>query len=176
MQTISATQSDSTTEPISYQHFQQEIDKLLSIEKLKEIANIVLPNTTFDFTTLKSEIEKLKNENLSYQIQIREDELRELITGAKNKLGKELEFLLEILPKIQVDIVKKGSMPFAEERFRDLATILEKKISREEIELICQKKREIVYLEEIIQSNQTELENNEKKLKAQIEVQTFIKE
>jgi hypothetical protein len=108
-------------------------------------------------------------ESLSHQIKIRKRKLNELLTDAKNKLSKELEFLLEILPKIQVDIVKKGNNPFTEERFQDLATILEKKIRREEIELICQKKREIVYLEEIIESNRLE---KEIKLEAQVEIKT----
>lgn len=135
--------------------FQKEVDQLRSeVKQLKTQLEIK-----------EKELDNYRRQSLPQQLQIRESELVDLLAKAENKLGKELEFLLEILTKIQVDIVKKGSNPFTEERFQDLATILEKKISREEIGLICQKKREIIYLEEIIQSREIKLE-------AQVEVQT----
>jgi len=56
--------------------------------QLKEIFKIIFPNKTFDFPTLKAEIEKLKTESLSYQIQVRKIGVDRLLIDAKNKLGE----------------------------------------------------------------------------------------
>jgi len=130
-----------------------------------------LRNSAFDFSAFKAEIEKLKKENsnlktkeknFSEQLEIRKKELEISIANTKerlkkeNKLGNKLEFLLEKSLKIQVEIIEKGIDSLAEEEFENLISILEEKVGKKEIENICQKKKIITYLEEIIQFDQME--------------------
>jgi hypothetical protein len=61
--------------------------------------------------------------------------------------------LLDTLLEVQTDLIKRGSS-LSEDKIEELITSLKEKskdiISDEEIESICQAKREIIYLEEII--------------------------
>jgi hypothetical protein len=111
-------------------------------KQLKEISDIVLPNDVFEFSTLKSEIEKIKIENLNYQIRTKKTELGNLITNAKSKLGEESEFLLDILLEIQTVSTSTSKS------LESLQSSLSKKLDREEIEIICQKQKEILQLEQ----------------------------
>jgi len=127
-----------------------EVEEFRGLQKkLEEIANIVLPDTIFDFVTLKTEIERLKTESLSHQIQVRNIELDKLLNEAKRKVGEENYFLLETLLEIQKDIVKLGNDSFIK-RLKDLENLLHKrKLSDKDIEKICQKQKEITQLEEV---------------------------
>ncbi|CAG8624231.1 7496_t:CDS:1, partial [Diversispora eburnea] len=151
------------------------------ITQLLEIFNVVLPKvTTFDFTALKSEIEKLKakekeleelrqqsSSSLMEQLKKKKSGLKESLDELKNNLkekldSKELGLLLDTLLEIRVNIIEEGNDSLAEEKFESLASILEKKISEnfagetkkieEELERLYQIQKEITYLDEIIQS------------------------
>lgn len=130
-------------------------------KQLKEISNIVLPNTAFDFSTLNIEIERLKIESLSHQIQNKKVELERLLIEAKNKLGEESEFLLDIL--LEVQTTTTGTSKSLE----SLKFSLSKKLTEEEIEFFCQSQREILRLEQ-------ERDNIQKGTKEEDEFKTQI--
>ncbi|CAG8567043.1 1306_t:CDS:2 [Ambispora gerdemannii] len=78
-------------------------------------------------------------------------ELEKLVSNAKNKLGEESEFILKILLKVQMDIIKSADNSL-KKSLENLQDSLSKKLNKKEIEEICQKQKEVVQLEEVIKT------------------------
>jgi len=145
-------------------------------KKFEEISNIILPNTPFDFFTLKIEIEKLKNESLNYQVQVRKTELETLVDEAKRNLGKESKFLLDILLEVQSNIITSSVDDSKNKSLENLQTSLSKKLDEEKIRVICQKRKEITQLERAaefleISPKQTRINKSEGELKLQTQIE-----
>ncbi|CAG8520082.1 10727_t:CDS:2 [Paraglomus occultum] len=100
----------------------------------------------------KVEVEEKKGES-SHRIGLKESprkkiedekaELKKIISNAKSKLGEDLEFLLEMYLETQEDIEKIGSDSFIEKHLQKLENSLTRKISKEELQEIYQKQKEV---------------------------------
>ena len=82
-------------------------------------------------------------ESPSKKIENEKAELKKIISNAKNELGEDLEFLLEMYLETQDDIEKLGRDPFIEKHLQKLEDSLTRKINKEELETIYQKQKEI---------------------------------
>jgi hypothetical protein len=87
----------------------------------------------------------------------KKNELEKLITSAKDKLGEDLEFLLEMYLETQNDIEKLGRDSFIEKHLQKLENALTRKMSKEELEAIYQKQKEVRQKEKEI----TEMNSND---------------
>jgi len=163
--------------PETTEKLEKIINELQS--RLEEISNIVLPGADFNFTILKAEIERLKNGNLSYQLQVKKQELESSLAEMKKDLEKKSDnesllyflYFLDQLLKTQSDIIKIGSDDFVQERLQDIKRFLRRKLSEEEIEGICQKQEEIIWLEQAIIKFASNSEKAEKqKLEIKVEI------
>jgi len=105
---------------------------------------------------------------------LRQQELENLIQQTKSKTGKKLEVFLETLLDTQIEI-SKGNNTFAVRQLqREAKEKLQKKLSSEEIDRICQIQNEIIELQigytqyqEMVSGLMT---NQEQKLESQIQI------
>jgi len=85
---------------------------------------------------------------LSSQVEKKKTELEQLINMAKTKLGKESEFALKTLVKVQINIVKSVDASL-QKSLASLQDSLSDELDKRTIEEICQKQKEIVQLEQV---------------------------
>ncbi|CAI2167932.1 4667_t:CDS:10 [Funneliformis geosporum] len=101
------------------------------------------------------ELEELRQQSLTEKLNRKKSELEDSLNEMKKKLGlsDDLGVILEMLLKIQANIVRLESDTLVEKSFEDLANILGKKLNEEQKEMlenICQQQKKIIQLEEVI--------------------------
>ncbi len=117
--------------------------------QLKELADLLLPNTPYNFIELKQEMMRLKIAELAPQVRGKRSELEQLTTNAKSKAGTNLEIAIDLLLKTQIDIVKekKEKDQFAQNQLVSFESILQGKLTNEEIRALQSKQVEVFTLE-----------------------------
>jgi len=137
--------------------YDEEVDLKREIIQQKEM----IFNLEQKLIEKQKELEKYRQQFFPLQLEKSKKELDKLINKAKNKLGEESEFLLEMLLETQIDVVKSTDI-FLRKSLGSLQKSLNKKMDKKEIELICQKQKEVTKLEEVAEllGNQTEQQLN----------------
>ncbi|RIA90304.1 hypothetical protein C1645_876161 [Glomus cerebriforme] len=137
----------------------QELRKILLEEKakneqhLKELADIVIPNITFDLSKLKQEIARLKLNELTPQAQKEKSDLEQQITNSKNKVENSFKDIIDLLLETQVQIIGKNEPLVQAQLTGKLSAylgILERNLSEQELQVLLDKKTEVLKLEEQI--------------------------
>jgi hypothetical protein len=113
--------------------------------QFKKLAALVKSNK--DYNQLKSKVEEIETENLTYQLTMRKNELEKTVKGVKDKLSEDCQELLEVLLEAQQEILRNAGNSFARKQLERTKTALVKKLSVEEIEILLGKLVEINELE-----------------------------
>jgi hypothetical protein len=133
-------------------------------QQLKELADIVLPNTTFDLSKLKQEIVRLRLNELSPQARKKKSELEQQINVSKNKVEGGFKEIIDLLLETQKQILGKNDPSVQAQLTGQLnayLSILEKNLSKQELQALLDKKTETIQLEKLIDKLQTEIQPNE---------------
>lgn len=136
-------------------------------QQLKELADMVLPNITFDLGKLKQEIARLKLNELSPQARKKQSELEQQINDAKNKIESNPDTIIDLLLETQEQIIDKNDKndPLVQAQLTGqlnaYLSILEKNLSKQELQVLLDKKTELIQLEKQIDKLQTEIQSNE---------------
>jgi hypothetical protein len=144
-------------------HFLEEKANI-NEQKLKELADMVLPDTTFDLGKLKQEIARLKLNELSPQARKKTSELEQQINDAKNKVEGSFKEIIDWILKTQKQILGKNDSSAQAQLTGQLIAylnILEKSLSKQELQMLLDKKTELIRLEKQIDRLQTEIQQNE---------------
>ncbi|GBC03147.1 hypothetical protein RclHR1_00050055 [Rhizophagus clarus] len=143
--------------------------KILSLEEkinkneqqLRELADMVLPNITFDLGKLKQEIARLKLNELSPQARKQKSELERQINNIKTNIKSNSETIIDLLLETQEQIIGKND-PLVQAQFTGqlnaYLNILEKNSSKQELQALLNKKTELIQLEKQIDKLQTEIQ------------------
>ena len=137
-------------------------------KQLEELANLLLPNTSYNIVKLKQEMIRLKIAELAPQVRSKKSQLEQLTIDAKNKAGTNLEMVVNLLLTTQIDIVKekKSNDSFAQKQLVNIENILQEKLTNEEIRALQSKQAEVFTLEKCLKELQ---QNQETEHKTQIE-------
>jgi hypothetical protein len=127
------------------------LQKELTLEERKEITYIKEELKQLEIIKNEESDLAIEKEQLEIKKTALEKELEQLISSIKNKLGEELEFMLEILLETQTNIVKSENLSSEQKNLEKLKASLNKKIKEEEIHNLCQKQKEVAQLEEIVE-------------------------
>src|SRR6266542_5382600 len=73
-------------------------------KQLEELANLLLPNTSYNIVKLKQEMIRLKIAELAPQVRSKKSQLEQLTIDAKNKAGTNLEMVVNLLLTTQIEI------------------------------------------------------------------------
>ncbi|CAB4476526.1 unnamed protein product [Rhizophagus irregularis] len=128
---------------------------------------MVLPNIAFDLGKLKQEIARLKLNELSPQARKKQSELEQQINDAKNKIESIPNTIIDLLLDTQKQIIgennKNDSLVQAQltGQLKAYQSILEKNLSKQELQALLDKKAELTQLKEQIDKLQTEIQQNE---------------
>ncbi|RIA90303.1 hypothetical protein C1645_770180, partial [Glomus cerebriforme] len=137
----------------------QGLRKVLLEEKarneqiLKELADTVLPNVTFDLSKLKQEIARLKLNELIPQARKEKSDLEQQIANAKNKVENSFKKIIDMLLETQKQIVGKNDPLVQAQLTGKLSaylSMLEGNLSEQELQTLLNKKTELLQLEEQI--------------------------
>jgi hypothetical protein len=139
--------------------------KTYSLEQqLKELADMVLPNITFDPGKLKQEIARLKLNELSPQARKAKDELEQQINNIKINVKSNSKKIIDLLIETQTQIIGKND-PLVQAQLTGqlnaYLSILEEDLSKQELQALLDKKIELIQLEERIDKLQTKIQQNE---------------
>ncbi|CAI2166837.1 17593_t:CDS:1 [Funneliformis geosporum] len=115
--------------------------------QLKSLIDIIKPNNSFANTSLKSEVEKIEEENLTQKLENMKIELEKLIGDAKKYLNEDLREWLETLLEAQLEILKTNN-PFAKKQLEKAERILTKELPADELRKILDKQKEVKSLSE----------------------------
>ncbi|CAG8437560.1 uncharacterized protein OCT59_016681 [Rhizophagus irregularis] len=143
-------------------------EKVIKNEQiLKELADMVLPNIAFDLGKLKQEIARLKLNELSPQARKKQSELEQQINNAKNKIESIPNAIIDLLLETQEQIIGENDKndPLVQAQLtgqlKAYQSILEKNLSKQELQALLDKKAELIQLKEQIDKLQTEIQQNE---------------
>ncbi|GES86222.1 hypothetical protein GLOIN_2v1474482 [Rhizophagus clarus] len=138
--------------------------KILSLEQqLKELADIILPDITFDLGKLKQEIARLKLNELSPQARKDKSELEQQINFAKNKVESNFKKIIDLLLETQKQIIGENDFLVRTQLTGQLnayLSILEGNLSKQELQALLDKKTDLVKLEEQIDNLQQTTNQN----------------
>jgi hypothetical protein len=113
---------------------------------LRELNNIILPKSDFDFLTLKEEITRLKTNELIPQNKNQKTELEKLITNIKSQAGTSFAGTVDLLLQTHQQILaqQKENDPFAQGQLETFKKILlsQAKLTTEEIQSLLTKQKE----------------------------------
>ncbi|CAG8582065.1 3369_t:CDS:2, partial [Racocetra fulgida] len=126
-------------------------------ERLKKIANIVIPNKPFDFELLLEEIIRLKLADLNSQLKSKKKELEELTNSINNKLDDDEKEELELLKDTYNDLQQRNNNKLLQKHFERSKKTLSKVLTEEEMHDFLNKQAEITQLTnqlENLQKNQ----------------------
>jgi len=73
----------------------------ISKKQLRELSQFLFPNQSYNFSTLQSELKRLKIQDLTIQIPLKKQELEQLTNNLKSNLNNSGKYLLEKLLKKQ---------------------------------------------------------------------------
>src|SRR5206468_4233377 len=123
-------------------HLEEITDKLrLASQELGELNKVVLFSQPYDFNELKKEIQRLKVENLEFQLERKKNQLEKLIVISKYKLSEDLKPVMQLyLQILKQDTLKEGKL----EAYED---ILRSKLSEEELQIVKKLQQECYQIE-----------------------------
>ncbi|CAB4397874.1 unnamed protein product [Rhizophagus irregularis] len=133
-------------------------------QQLKELADMILPNITFDLNKLKQEIARLRLNELVPQARKEKSELEKQINDVKDKVESRVKKVIDLLLETQKQITgKKDPLVQAQltGQLNAYLSILEEDLSKKELQALLDKKTELIQLEEQIDKLQTEIQQNE---------------
>jgi len=120
---------------------------------LKELADIILPDITFDLDKLKQEIARLKLNELVPQVQKEKSELEQQITNIKNNVEYSFTKVIDLLLETQKQIIGKND-PLVQAQLTGqlnaYLSILEGNLSKQELQALLDRKAKLLQLEEQI--------------------------
>jgi hypothetical protein len=163
--------------PFSQSHWKQEIGRMREIQilkektnkneqQLKELADIILPNITFDFDILKQEIARLRLNELVPRAQNKKSELEQQINNTKNNVESSFKKVIDLLLETQKQIIGKNN-PLDEAQLTGqlnaYISILEGNLSKQELQALLDNKTELIKLEEQIDKLQRTTNKNSAK-------------
>jgi len=132
----------------------------LSQSQIQQLSNLVLPDQVYDFSTLEREIKKLKTNELIPSLQNKKQELEQLIANTKIQLSEELEQILELY----CQVLNEEDSALKEGKLMAYQTILQGKLSKEELQVLATKQTEVSQLEKQLNN----LQNDNQQLEAKI--------
>ncbi|CAG8774377.1 20117_t:CDS:1, partial [Racocetra persica] len=124
-------------------------------DKLNQINSLVYPNQPFDFQTFRAEIKRLKVQDLTSQILLKNQELEQLINTAKEQLTRAEKYILEQLIQKHSKIFQSNDNS-DNEGLNELREILSETLIQEELQTLLNKQIEIFTLEKHLNDLQTE--------------------
>ncbi|RGB35907.1 hypothetical protein C1646_758761, partial [Rhizophagus diaphanus] len=123
-------------------------------QQLKELADIILPNITFDLDKLKQEIARLRLNELVPQVQKKKSELEQQINNTKNSVETSFKKVIDLLLETQKQIITGKKDPLVQAQFTGqlnaYLSILEGNLSKQELQALLDKKTELIKMEEQI--------------------------
>ncbi|PKY37512.1 hypothetical protein RhiirA4_450376 [Rhizophagus irregularis] len=156
--------------PFSQYNWEQKLQelrqkKIHSLEQqLKELADMVLPNITFDPNKLKQEIARLKSNELFPHVQKEKSELEKQISNIKINVRSDYKRIIDLLLETQKQIIGKND-PLVQAQLTGqliaYLNILEEDLSKKELQTLLDKKIELIQLEEQIDKLQPKIQQNE---------------
>jgi hypothetical protein len=129
------------------------------MQELKEIANVLF-QLQAKLEQQEKELEDARQQSLFNQLKLKSNQLEQLFILAKSKVNNKTKSLLDKLLTFQEIFTKEGTDSLDEKEIETLIDSLKESLSESEIINLCRKKRETIYLTEVIQANQEELENS----------------
>lgn len=127
-------------------------------QQLNELADIILPNITFDLDKLKQEIARLRLNELVPQVQNKKSELEQQMNSTKNNLESSFKKVIDLLLETQKQIITGKKDPLVQAQFTGqlnaYLSILEGNLSKQELQALLDKKTELIKLEEQIEKLQ----------------------
>ncbi|CAG8606492.1 8231_t:CDS:1 [Funneliformis mosseae] len=115
--------------------------------QLKRLIDIIKPNNSFANTSLKGEVEKIEEENLTQKLENKKRELEKLIGDAKKDLNEDLREWLETILEAQLEILKTNN-PFAQKQSEKAERILTRTLPAEVLKNLLDKQKEVKSLSE----------------------------
>ncbi|PKY37516.1 hypothetical protein RhiirA4_438731 [Rhizophagus irregularis] len=146
---------------LSQNNWKPEIGRIKEIQvlkekaqQLKELADIILPNITFDLDKLKQEIARLRLNELVPQVQKKKSELEQQINNTKNSVETSFKKVIDLLLETQKQIITGKKDPLVQAQFTGqlnaYLSILEGNLSKQELQALLDKKTELIKMEEQI--------------------------
>ena len=130
------------------------------VQNLHELSALALSNSSYNFNQLKQEISRLKYQELAPQVRNENIKLNQLISEAKNKVGENLAFIVDLLLETQGQVEKTSESSQRERlngKIEAYQTTLENSLTKEKLQTLLNKQKEFRQLEE----NLTRLQINE---------------
>ena len=136
------------------------IEKAKRVDKLdwqlQQLSGFLLLSQPYDFTQLQQEITRLKYQELAPQARNQKEKLEQLITNAKNKTSGS-EKTIDLILKVQKQIMQATETSQKDKlngKIEAYQSILEDKLTKEEIQTLLSKQIEVFNLEKHLTSLQ----------------------
>ncbi|CAG8746069.1 704_t:CDS:1, partial [Dentiscutata heterogama] len=122
--------------------------QLQQFQQLQQLSDILFPNKPYNFHTLKQEIKRFKYQELAPQIRNEKIKFEELTLNIKTKAGH-LEKIVDLLLETQKQAIKSNDQ-FIQGQIVAYQNILEGNLTKNELQILLAKQKEIHQLEECL--------------------------
>lgn len=128
--------------------------------QLNELSTLIFPNQSYNFNQLEEEIARLKYQELAPKVRTEKTKLEQLIVEAKNKAGEGsfapvIDLLLETQKQI-IQVTETSQKDKLTGKIEAYQSILENKLTQEELKTLLTKQTEIYQLEQHLTSLQNQ--------------------
>ncbi|CAI2169437.1 9245_t:CDS:2 [Funneliformis geosporum] len=136
------------------ENLEKHIEKTLTLEQFQDLNGIALPNSELDFENLKQEVKRLKLKDFIPYFKEQKDDFSQLVSNAKNKTKDSLETILDLFLQTQKQLCdkEKENDSFTQGQLQGqlttCQTLLQTKLSKEELRKLSNQQRELLKLEQ----------------------------
>ena len=116
---------------------------------LIHLNEIIYPNKDFNFPQLKSEIIKLKSNELKPKLTTSQAQLTELITKLQNKVSNDAKAIIELFLQAHAQMISqdKENDSFVQNQLINFEDTLQNHLTKEELQSLRELQKETLYLE-----------------------------